>query len=93
MIWKGSELIGYWDDNMTLPFDHTRDLDLAVSRSESEIALSQEWDSWLTWNDKDVSHSFMTMILTSATVTMVGWADVTRVVTSDVSMPSTYLVD
>ena len=28
---------------MTLPFDHTHDLDLGVSRSESEIALSQEF--------------------------------------------------
>ena len=38
--WKGSELIWYWADCMTLPFDHTHDLDLGVSRSESEIALS-----------------------------------------------------
>ena len=43
---------------MTLPFDHTHDLDLRVERSESEIALSQEWDGWLTWNEKDVSHPF-----------------------------------
>ena len=28
---------------MALPFDHTHDLDLGVSGSESEIALSQEW--------------------------------------------------
>ena len=59
---------------MTLPFDHTHDLDLGVSRSESEIALSQEWGSLLTMNEKDASHPFMTMILTC--VTMVGWADV-----------------
>ena len=59
---------------MTLHFDHTHDLDLGVSRSESEIALSQEWDGRLTWNKNDVSHPFMTMILTS--VTMMGWADV-----------------
>ena len=74
--WKRGELIWYWTDCMTLPFDHTHDLDLGVeiSRSESEIALSQEWDSQLTWNKKDVSHLFITMILTS--VTMVGWADV-----------------
>ena len=56
---------------MTLPLDHTYDLDLRVSRSESEIAIYQEWGGRLTWNDKDVS--FMSMILTS--VTMVGWAD------------------
>ena len=41
--WKGSELIWYLADCMTLPFDHTHDLDLGVSRSEHEIALSQEW--------------------------------------------------
>ena len=28
----------------------------------------------LTWNEKDASHAFMTLILPS--VTMVGWADV-----------------
>ena len=38
---KESKFIGYWANSMTLPFDHTRDLDLAVSKSESEIALSQ----------------------------------------------------
>ena len=61
---------------MTLPFDHTHDLDpeVAISRLKSEIALSQEWDGRLTWDEKDVSHPFMTMILTS--VTMLGWADV-----------------
>ena len=72
--WKGSELIWYWANCMTLPFDHTHDLDLGVSRSESEIALSQEWGSRLTMNEKDVSHPFMTMILTC--VTVVAWADV-----------------
>ena len=73
--WKRGELMWYWADCMTLPFDHTHDLDLGVeiSRSESEIALSQEWDGRLTWNEKDVSHPFMTMILTS--VTMVGGCD------------------
>ena len=72
--WKGSESVWYWADCMTLPFDHTHDLDLGVSRSESEIALSQEWGGRLTMNEKDVSHPFMTMILTC--VTVVGWADV-----------------
>ena len=59
---------------MTMPFDHTHDIDLGVSRSESEIALSQEWGDRLTMDEKDVSHPFMTMILTS--VTILGWADV-----------------
>ena len=74
--WKRSELIWYWADCMTLPFDHTHDLDPGdqISRSTSEIALSQEWDGWLTWKENDVSHPFMTMILIC--VTMVGWADV-----------------
>ena len=74
--WKRSELIWYWANCMTLSFDHTHDIDpgVEISRSESEIALSQEWDGWLIWNEKDVSHPFMTMILTS--VTMVGWVDV-----------------
>ena len=74
--WKRGEWIWYWADCTTLPFDHTYDLDLGVeiSRSESEIALSQEWDGRLTWNEKDVSHPFMTMLLTS--LTMAGWADV-----------------
>ena len=74
--WKWNGLIWYWADCMTLPFDHTHDLDpgVEISRSKSEIALSQEWDGGLTWNEKYVSHPFMTMILTS--VTMVGWADV-----------------
>ena len=45
--WKGSELIRYWADLMNLPFDLTHDLDLEVSRSEFEIALSQEWDGQL----------------------------------------------
>ena len=73
---KRNQLIWYWADCMTLPFDHTHDLDLGIeiSRSESEIALSQEWDGWLTSNEKGVSYPFMTMIFTS--VTMVGWADV-----------------
>ena len=55
-------------------YDLALDLGVEITRSESEIALSQEWDRWLTWNEKDVSHAFMTMILTS--VTMVGWPDV-----------------
>ena len=54
--------------------DPTHYLDLGVSRSESEITLSQEWGGRLTMNEKDTSHPFMTIILTC--VTMVGWADV-----------------
>ena len=90
--WKRGQLIWYWAYYMTLPFDHTHDLDLGVeiSRSESEIALSHEWDGRLTWNEKDASHAFMTMILTS--VTMVGWADVPDSDWGDIGVPSTYLI-
>ena len=56
------------------PLTSLMTLTLDVSRSNFEIALSQEWGAWLTWNEKDESHPFKTMILTS--VTMVGWADV-----------------
>ena len=52
---------------------HTLDLDLQVSRSEPEIALSQEWDGRLTWNENDMSHRYMTIILTN--MIMLGWAD------------------
>ena len=47
---------------MTLPFDHTHDLNLGVSRSESEIALSQEWGIRLIMNEKDVSHPWYWLV-------------------------------
>ena len=37
---KGSELIRYWANCMCLSFDHTHNLQLEVSRSKFEIALS-----------------------------------------------------
>ena len=49
---------------MTSPFDHTHNIDLQVLRSDFEIALSQEWDGRLTWNERDSNHPFMTMVLT-----------------------------
>ena len=76
---------------MTLPFDHTHDLEVEISRSEYEIALCQEWDGRLTWNEKDMSHPLMTTILTSVTWwggRMYRWV---TGVTSDVGVPSTYL--
>ena len=59
---------------MTLPFDHAHDLDLGISRSEFEIDLYQERDGRLACDETNVSHPFMTMILTI--VNMVGWVDV-----------------
>ena len=58
---KGRELIRYWAGCITLPLDHIHDLDLEVSRSKLEIALSQEWEGWLTWNDRDMSRPLMTV--------------------------------
>ena len=74
---KRKWVIWYWADCMTLPFDHNHNLDLGVSRSESEIALSQKWGGRWTMNEKDGSHPVIltsSMILTC--VTMVGSADV-----------------
>ena len=45
---KGSKLIKYRTDLTTLFFDHTRDLDLEVSRSKFDIILFQEWEGLLT---------------------------------------------
>ena len=84
--WKGSELIWYWADCMTLPFDYTHDLDLGVSKSESELALSQSYWQWTKrmW----VIHSLPWYWLV--------WGGrmyrIVTGVTSDVSVPSTYLV-
>ena len=72
---KSKRVNRIWANCFTLPFDHTRDLDLGVSGLESEIASSQEWDGQLEWNELGVNHPSMTMILTS--VTMLGLADVT----------------
>ena len=76
---------------MTLPFDHTHGLDLGVSRSEFEKASSQEWDGRLTWHEKDVSHPFMTIILTCVTIVGGRMYRIVTGVTSDVGVPSIYL--
>ena len=92
--WKRGELIWYWANCMTLPFDHTHDLDLGfeISRSESRIALSEDWDGRLTWNEKMwVIHSWPWYWLVWP-----WWGGrmyrIVTGVTSDVGVPSTYLV-
>ena len=55
--------IRYRADYMTLPFDHTHDLDLEVSASKFEVALSQKREGRLTWYERDMSCPFMTMRL------------------------------
>ena len=61
---KGGASVGYWVSYVTLTFDPTRDLDLVISMSKFEIALFEEKEGWLTWNERDVSWSFMTMTVT-----------------------------
>ena len=77
---------------MTLPFDHAHDLDLGVSRSESEIALSEEWDGRLTWNEEDVNHPSWPWYW----LVWLWWGGrmyrIVIGVTSDFGVPSTYIV-
>ena len=89
-----SEWNRYWADCITLPFDHTHDSALEVSRSKFEIAFSQEWEGRLTWYHRDVSRPFMTMTLTFLWPWWGGWMYqiVTRV-NSDIGVPSTYLIN
>ena len=48
---------------------------------------------WLTWNERDVSQSFMTMTVTYGYQWWGGWMyHIVTGVTSDVGVPSTYLV-
>ena len=61
---KGGASVVYWVNYVTLTFDLTHDLDLVVSRSKFEIALFEEWGGWLTWDERDVSLSFMIMTVT-----------------------------
>ena len=63
---KGSASVVYLVNYVTLTFDLIHDLDLVVSRSKFEIALFEEWGGWLTWNERDVSLSFMIMSVTYA---------------------------
>ena len=90
--WKGSDLMWYWANCMTLPFDHTHDLDLGVSRSESEIALCQEWAAYWQWTKRmRVIHSWPWYWLVWP-----WWGGrmyrIVTGVTSDIGVPSTYLV-
>ena len=53
--WKGSALVGYWVQYVTLTFDLTHDLDLDDSMSNFKIALSPQLLVWLMWNEKEAS--------------------------------------
>ena len=52
---KGCESIGCQTHIVTLNCDLTHDLDLEISTSNFEIAVSQAWEGRLTWNERDVS--------------------------------------
>ena len=78
---------------MTVIFHDTYDLVLHFSRSKFEIALSQGSEGQLTWNEVDVSQSFMTMIVTFLWPWWGGWMfRITTQVISDISVPWTNLV-
>ena len=49
---KGCESTKCWTHVVTFKFDLTNDLDLEISTFE--IAVSQEWEGRLTWNERDM---------------------------------------
>ena len=52
---KGSALVGYWVQYVTLTFDLPHDLDLGCFKVKFEIALSAELLVGLMLNEKEVS--------------------------------------
>ena len=52
---KGCESTEYLPHVVTFNFDLTYDIDLEFATSNFEIALSQEWEGQLTWNERDMS--------------------------------------
>ena len=52
---KGCESIGCYTHFVTFNFDLNHDLDLGFSRKNMEIAVTQQWEVWLTWNERGVS--------------------------------------
>ena len=52
---KGYESTECWTHVVTLNFDLTHDLDLEFSMSNFKMAVSQEWEGRLTWNEKDMN--------------------------------------
>ena len=52
---RGCELIGCYTHFVTFNFVLNHDLDLGFSRSNFEKIIYQEWDGWLTWDERDVN--------------------------------------
>ena len=69
MGWKGCESIECWNHVMHLNLPLTHDLDLGFSRSNFEKVVSQEWDGWFTWNERDVSRYDVAPTLWLSTLT------------------------
>ena len=61
---KGGALVGYCFNYVTSTFHLTYDLELVVSRSKFWNSLIWGTGGWLTWNERDVSRSFMTITVT-----------------------------
>ena len=49
---KGCESIECWTHVVTFNVHLFHDLALGFSRSNFEIAVTQEWEGWLTWNER-----------------------------------------
>ena len=88
---KVSRLVGYWADYITFTF--TTPMTLTLEFQGQSLKKPHLINGMANCHGtKRMTHPFMTMILIS--VTKVGWVDVpdSDRVTSDVGMPSTYLV-
>ena len=93
---KGCASVGYWANYVTLTFDLTHDLYLVVSRSKFEIALFEEWGAdWHATKGMWVDHSWP-WLWPMGNLDGVGGCTyshhIVTGVTSDVGVPSTYLV-
>ena len=63
---KGCELIGSYTHFVTFNFDLNHDHDHGFWRSNFGKVVFQEWDGWLTWNERDVSRqNVKTHVVTS----------------------------
>ena len=56
LMWKRTKLAGFWASYVFVPLHQTHDCDLDFSGPNLEIALSQELEGLLTWDEMDVQH-------------------------------------
>ena len=91
--WKGSELIWYWTDCITLPFDHTHELDLGVFK----VRVWNNFISGMGWSiDNERKGCELSIHDHDVWLLWPWWGGqryrIVTGVTSDVGVPSTYLV-